>query len=418
MSSTTITTVLDAASGADQRRWPRIASLSTVFPNPAETGKGLFVRSRLERVAASAQVVMVAPILALNLSRLNQRWHRLPKIPPRLQDGRLDVVYPRWAKPPGGGVLQTAYAMYLQLRGPMRRLRGEFSFDVIDSHFGYPEGVAACLLARDLGVPFIATLRGCELLHAGYPVRRRVMSWALRQALRVFTVSEELHEFALRLGCDPAKVKTIPNGVDSTLFYPRPKEEMRRKHDIAAEARVILTASRLTKIKGVDRALRALRAIRDQGVPAQLLIAGGVDPHEPRNGARLERLAARLKLGGSVRFLGEVSPATLAELMSAADVFCLPSGREGWPNVVHEAQGCGAPAVASDCGAIRDMIPSERYGFVIPIGDEAALREALEKALSRRWDSAAISEWAHSRSWEQVADEALAEIRLALTEKT
>ncbi len=149
-----------------------------------------------------------------------------------------------------------------------------------------------------------------------------------------------------------------------------------------------------------------------------MLMAGGVDPNEPRNGARLERLAAQLKLGDAARFLGEVTPVTLAELMSAADVFCLPSGREGWPNVVHEALGCGTPVVASDCGAVRDMVPSERYGFVIPIGDEAALLEALDKALSRRWDSAAISEWAQSRSWEQVADEALAEIRRALAEKT
>ena len=48
--------------------------------------------------------------------------------------------------------------------------------------------------------------------------------------------------------------------------------------------------------------------------------------------------------------------------MSAADVFCLASSTEGWPNVVNEALACGTPVVATDVGAVRQMIVSDQYG--------------------------------------------------------
>jgi glycosyltransferase involved in cell wall biosynthesis len=115
-----------------------------------------------------------------------------------------------------------------------------------------------------------------------------------------------------------------------------------------------------------------------------------------------------------VRFLGQVSSSVLPELMSAADVFCLASNREGWPNVVHEAMGCGTPVVAANVGGVADMVPSESYGFVVPVNDPAALREALDKALSRTWDHDAISAWAASRSWENVAREVVEEFAAVL----
>jgi glycosyltransferase involved in cell wall biosynthesis len=99
--------------------------------------------------------------------------------------------------------------------------------------------------------------------------------------------------------------------------------------------------------------------------------------------------------------------------MSAADVLCLASSSEGWPNVVHEALSCGLPVVATNVGAVPEMIPSDQFGLVVPVGDVPALTEALALALQKPWQRAAIAAWGNSRSWDQVAREALEQMQAA-----
>jgi glycosyltransferase involved in cell wall biosynthesis len=113
-----------------------------------------------------------------------------------------------------------------------------------------------------------------------------------------------------------------------------------------------------------------------------------------------------------------VTQDALAELMSAADVFCLASSTEGWPNVVNEALACGTPVVATDVGAVRQMIDSDRYGSVVPVRDGEALAEALRAALTGRWDHEAISARGRSRSWSLVAEEVLEQMRAVLAERS
>jgi glycosyltransferase involved in cell wall biosynthesis len=72
---------------------------------------------------------------------------------------------------------------------------------------------------------------------------------------------------------------------------------------------------------------------------------------------------------------------------------------------------CGVPVVATNVGAVADMIPSPDYGFIVPIADPESLEKALNQALSKEWDHRAISALAHSRSWEQVAREVFFELR-------
>jgi len=118
-----------------------------------------------------------------------------------------------------------------------------------------------------------------------------------------------------------------------------------------------------------------------------------------------------LDLEDRVRFCGPVDGDTMAELMSAADIFCLASTNEGWPNVVHEALACGAPVVATRVGAIPEMLASGR-GLIVPVNDPFQLKEALALAFQMNWDRAAASAWARARSWEEVAAELYHEMEM------
>ena len=81
--------------------------------------------------------------------------------------------------------------------------------------------------------------------------------------------------------------------------------------------------------------------------------------------------------------MGPLEPGALAEVMSAADVFCLASTNEGWPNVVHEALACGAPVVATDVGAVPELLDRGALRRIVPSNDPLALRRALQEALRR-----------------------------------
>jgi len=390
----------------------RILTLSTTFPNSLEPNAGIFVRSRVLHMAKLADLKVVAPVALVNYAKIVGASISGGDIPRRLYDQNLDVLHPRWIYPPLGGVLNPL-CLALELIAPLSRLRKEFPFDLIDAHFAYPDGIAAALLARFFRCPFTVTLRGSEVLHARRRLRLVAMRYALRRADRVFAVSERLRQFALSLGVDPARAVTIPNGVDATVFFARDRAEYRRKHAIGAEERIILSVGNLIELKGHHRIVEALTGLMARGIEARLLIAGDAG-RAASTEEQLRRQIHDLGLDAKVQLMGRVSAETLAELMSAADVLCLASSREGWPNVVHEALSCGLPVVATDVGAVPEMIPSDQFGLVVPVGDIPALTEALALALQKPWQRAAIAAWGKSRSWDQVAREVLHQMQSAV----
>jgi glycosyltransferase involved in cell wall biosynthesis len=363
-------------------------------------------------MASGADLKVLAPVALLDYANPEGQLLASFAIPKSRTDNGTKVLHMRWLYPPLGGWLN-AFFLYLRLLWPVTRFRLSGKVDLIDAHFVHPEGIAAALLGRTLGIPFMITMRGSELRYQHQRMKRFWMAWAVRRASRVITVSAGLRALAIELGADPAAIRIIPNGINKTIFYRRKREDCRRIHEIPENARVILSAGDLARIKGHHRIIEVLRGLVDSGLPAYLLIAGGVG----RSGQYAATLRARvdeLGLPDCVRFVGMMSQDKLAELMSAVDVFCLASASEGWPNVVNEALACGTPVVATDVGAVRQMLPSVRFGLVVPVDDTPALGVALNEALTRGWDHSAISNWGRSRSWDQVACEVLEEAAKAV----
>jgi glycosyltransferase involved in cell wall biosynthesis len=389
-----------------------IVSLSTEFPNPSEPGKGLFVRSRLDALASRARVLVVAPVALLDYANPRGDLLAALKIPRERDERILHVLHPRWLYPPRGGWVN-AFFLFARLLPQLAWLRTKRPIDVVDAHFAHPEGIAAVLLARVFGLRVVVTIRGSELRYRHQRAKRFWMSWALRRADRVIAVSEGLRDLAIALGVDPACVKTVPNGIDSRVFFPRDRLVCRTRHGIAAADRVILSAGDLAELKGHHRVIAAVKALNRCGVRATLLLAGGVG-RSGRYAGVLRQQVTDEGLADQVRFLGEVTQFELAELMSAADVFCLASATEGWPNVVNESLACGTPVVATDVGAVRHMVDSNCAGYVVPVDDIEALTGALCRALTDGWDRAAISVRGRSRSWDQVAEEVLEQLHVAM----
>jgi len=155
----------------------RVLSFSTVFPRPRKPRFGMFVEARLRALSRLADVAVVSPEPLIDFSEPS-KGPRLGKSPESASwSGALQVHFPRWAYLPSMGWTHPWWLAKCS-EGPIARLRNEFPFQVIDSHFGHPEANAAFRLAHRFGVPFTVTLRGNETFHAQDARKRRRMAEA------------------------------------------------------------------------------------------------------------------------------------------------------------------------------------------------------------------------------------------------
>ena len=395
---------------------PHIVVLSSLFPSSVQPGAGLFVRERMFRVGAHVPLAVVSPQPWFPLQGWLRRFK--PGFRPgaprhEMQQGH-DVWFPRFFSLPGLLKRFDGWFMALGARSRMAQLKREGRLDLIDAHFGYPDGFAAAKLAGWLGVPYTVTLRGTETRHAADPVLRLRLAHALARAARVFSVSDSLRQVALKVGVQPERARVVGNGVDITRFYVLDKATQRRELGLPPDAPVLVTVGGLVERKGFHRVMAAMQVLRQNFPQLQYLVVGGPSPEGDWT-ARLKTLAGELQLQDCVHFTGPVAPDDLRRYLSAADVFALSTRNEGWANVLLEAMACGLPVVTTDVGGNAEVVCRPELGTVVPFDDAPALQQALAQALQHPWDRAHIRAYAEANVWDRRIDDLEAEF-LALAQ--
>lgn len=391
---------------------PHVVVLSSLFPNERQPRAGLFVRERMFRVGGRLPLAVVSPVPWFPLQGL-LRWLRpgfRPGAPSFERQQGFDVWFPAFFSVPG---LLKRFDGWLMAAGaflPLRRLKRAGRLDVIDAHFGYPDGYAAGLLGHWLKVPVTVTLRGTEERHARDPVLRGLLTRALQRVDRVFTVSESLRQLALSLGIEGAKVKVVGNGVDIDRFHAVPQAQARQALGLPVAAPVLISVGGLVERKGFHRVMEMLPSLLREFPGLQYLVVGGASPEGDWTD-KLNALSQSLQLDGCVRFFGSVAPDDLHRMLSAADVFVLSTRNEGWANVFLEAMACGLPVVATDVGGNREVVANDELGEIVPFDDADALREATARALHRSWDRAAIRRYAEANTWDRRVNDLEGEFR-------
>lgn len=380
---------------------PRVLVLSSLFPHAGAPGAGLFVRERMFRVARQVPLTVVSPQPWFPGQGLIRRWRPHFRLPAARRETQQDIaVYlPRYVSLPGVAKSLDGLLMALGCLPLLRQLKKDVGFDLIDAHFGYPDGYAAGLLGRWLGVPVTVTLRGSESRQAQTPALRRRLAATIVRAGRLITVSASLRQLAIELGAPEAKVEVIGNGVDAVRFSPQPQAQARQALGIAADAPVLIGVGTLVERKGFQRVIELLPALRQRHPGLVYLIVGGAGPEGDMSAALRAQVAA-LGLEQAVRFLGPLAPNQLSLPLSAADAFVLATRNEGWANVLLEAMACGLPVVTTDVGGNAEVVCGPQLGRIVPFGDAAALQCAIDEVLSAPWDRAAIRRYAQDNAWD------------------
>ena len=382
---------------------PRIdlVVFSALFPSAVRPGAGLFIRERMFRVAQHRPLAVVSPqpwFPGQGLIRRFRPGYR-PQAPALENQQGIRVYHPRYLALPGGFRRFDGRSMALASYFLLRRLKAQGA-RLIDAHFAYPDGEAAVRLGHWLDLPVTITLRGTEVPHSKRPALRKRLMRTLKAADRVFSVSDSLRRLALQLGVADARTEVVGNGVDTDRFQPVDRAEARRKFNLPADAKILISVGALVERKGMHRVIDVLPALLERHPGLHYLIVGGASP-EGDNRAELDAQVARLGLAERVHLLGALPPDELKWPLSAADVFVLATRNEGWANVFLEAMACGLPVVTTDVGGNAEVVCRPELGRVVPFGDAAALTAALDEALAREWDRQTILDYAQDNQWDK-----------------
>ncbi|NLE60144.1 MAG: glycosyltransferase family 4 protein [Planctomycetes bacterium] len=380
-----------------------ILTTTLCYPTPGHPDQGVFVQRRAEALARRPGVSLsvVSP----------QPWCPLLRHCERIepQSEPLSAMYPRLFSIPmlGWATDGAAYARMLSRVVARRRRAGLPPVDLIDAHFVYPEGVGAWLAGRRLGIPVVVTVRGKIVRLSRRAIRRMQIAAMLRGVDARIAVSRSLVGWVHRVGGGDLNVDVVPNGIRPDVYRLVDRQWARIALGWHHTAKYVLAVGHLQRLKGFDRLVAVLPALREALGDVRLTLVGS------RRGEwwfarKVRRMIERCNLEAGttcIDFVGPVGSEQLNLLYNAADVMVNSSRSEGWNNAISEALGAGTPVVATNVGGNPEQIRSGELGIVVPDGDMDALAGALRSALVRSWNRPRIASLCGTRTWTHVAEE-------------
>ncbi len=274
----------------------------------------------------------------------------------------------------------------LTLSRLLRLIRRE-RVDLVHTHLTTASWLGA-LAGRLARVPVVAHVHAADsktwFQHADYLV----------------AVAQGVKEHLVEQGVPSARIPVCYYGLDIARFDALPsRDELRRELELPLDAPLVGVAASLQERKGHRFLLEAMAELSPKLPDLHAVFAG----EGPEEGA-LRSLAAELKLGERVRFLG--FRGDVRRVVPACDVFCLPSRKEGLSIAVMEAMAMRVPVVATRIAGMPEIIEDGRSGLLVEPSQAQPLARALERLLSDAELSASLASHARrtlQEKWEQHA---------------
>ena len=396
----------------------RVLVVTRIFPTAVEPEYAPYNRNQLAALARRADVEILAAIpwfpgagllrgaselakadaLPGPLAALKERLVRagrskaveLSTVPDTWTTVGLEVSHPRVLLLPKMTALHgPLFAASLARHAAAARGR----VDVVLGSFAYPDGVAAYMLARALGVPAVVKLHGGDMnVAAKQPAPARWLRFVMPRLARVVAVSRALADEAIGFGVAPDRAAVVENGVETSLFHPRDRAAERAALGLPLDGKSLLFVGRIERRKGVYELLEAMRDPRLAHV--RLVWLG-----EGEDGAAIRELAA--PFGDRFAFVGPQPHEGVARHVAACDVLVLPSWAEGTPNAVVEALSAGRRVVATSVGGIPAVVNDPRLGELVPAKDAIALRDAIARVVDSPYDPAQVAQLGGRHDWDE-----------------
>jgi glycosyltransferase involved in cell wall biosynthesis len=257
----------------------------------------------------------------------------------------------------------------------VRRVLSKRQVQILHAH-RYKENIIGGLASLFSGVPYrVKTVHGLNEPLKGLKKMKANLYYFLDRWItkllfdRIIAVSSQIAE-KLQYNFSGPRIVCIHNCVDLQKVKPSHSPlEVKKSLGIKEDSPLIGTAGRLVPVKGLDYLLKATPIMLERSSGLKVLIVG-----EGPERTNLERLASQWGIDSKVIFAGQRED--VYDLISAMDLFVLPSLSEGIPMALLEALALGVPVLASHVGGIPEVLVQGQTGLLVPPRDEKALADA------------------------------------------
>jgi len=197
--------------------------------------------------------------------------------------------------------------------------------------------------------------------------------WTLKKPDHFFAISNKFKDILIEHNISPDKITTIFNGIDFRNLSMN-HQVSRKDFGLDLKDFIIIMVARFDPVKGHKEVLKVLKELVAKDKNIKLLLVGNGHLEN-----EIKSQAAVSGLGNNLKFLGYRTD--VASLYNLADLAILASYSESFPLVLLEAARERKPVVTTDVGGVRDLIPSNEFGWVVPLKDNEALKTAIEEAV-------------------------------------
>jgi glycosyltransferase involved in cell wall biosynthesis len=257
----------------------------------------------------------------------------------------------------------------------LRRIASRIKPDIAH-HSGLQCSVYGSIAAFGKKFPYVSAMTGLGYVYTSTTSRTRllrtILKWILPPLLdrpggAVLVQNPDDRAALADLGINEARIVLIPgSGVDTDALQPLPEPEGPITYGFAG---------RLLTDKGIRALVAAHGIVRDQGLEANLLIAGNPDPANPASVSFQEVNEWTQRPG--ITWLRQIKD--ISSLWRKCHFAILPSHREGLPGSLMEAAACGRAMIATDAPGCREIAIDDQTGLLVPIEDPEALARAIVK---------------------------------------
>lgn len=377
---------------------PRLLFVSNLFPDASEPYRGLDNATVLHHLRAHYEIRVISPRPWLPL--LSKAWPKKA----RPIDEPFQPLFVRSPYLPKMGGLANHRLMAHALRAPLLRMHPHFPWDRVLGSWLYPDGwalqKAAAKVTPQAPVTLIAQGSDVHAYLQSAPRRRAILS-AVSHVNGTITRSRSLAELLSQNGADPSRLHPISNGVDTLLFHPNQRAEVRQELHIDPSETVLLFVGNFLPVKDPLRLVEHFTHLAAQLPERRLrLVMIGKGPLE----AAVDEQIRASGLHDRIQRTGPLLADGVARWMRAADLLCMTSRNEGLPNVILEAQACGLPVLSTAVGGLHEIVDEPWKGTLTPLNDAPAWESAARQLIEQPLDRARIATLGTTRTWQATAE--------------